>query len=55
MEKGATEDERLGSITDSMDIKQWRTEEPGGLQSMGWYRVGHDWATEQQQQMIKKI
>ena len=22
-----------------------RTEEPGGLQSMGWQRVGHDWAT----------
>ena len=21
------------------------TEEPGGLQSMGWQRVGHDWAT----------
>ena len=20
-------------------------EEPGGLQSMGWQRVGHDWAT----------
>ena len=29
----------------------WRipwTEEPGGLQSMGSQRVGHDWATEQQ-------
>ena len=25
-------------------------EEPGGLQSMGSQRVGHDWATEQQQQ-----
>ena len=27
----------------------WRTpwkEEPGGLQSMGWQRVRHDWATE---------
>ena len=26
----------------------WRTpwtEEPGGLQPMGWLRVGHDWAT----------
>ena len=22
-----------------------RAEEPGGLQSMGWLRVGHDWAT----------
>ena len=37
-----------------MDIKQWRTEEPGGLQSMGRHRVGHDLATEQQQ-VIKKI
>ena len=30
----------------------WRipwTEEPGGLQSMGTQRVGHDWATKQQQ------
>ena len=26
-----------------------RTEEPGGLQSMGSKRVGHDWVTEQQQ------
>ena len=25
------------------------TEEPGGLQSIGWQRVGHDWATKQQQ------
>ena len=24
---------------------QW-TEKPGGLQSMGSHRVGHDWATE---------
>ena len=31
-------------------IIAWRitwTEEPGGLQSMGWQRVGHDLATEQ--------
>ena len=30
-------------------ILAWRirwTEEPGGLQSMGWQRVGHDLATE---------
>ena len=29
-------------------IPAWRiprTEEPGGLQSVGWQRVGHDWAT----------
>ena len=34
-------------------ILAWRipgTEEPGGLQSMGLQRVGHDWATKQQQQ-----
>ena len=29
--------------------RQWRTEKPGVLQSMGSQRVGHDWATEQQQ------
>ena len=31
------------------DILAWRlpwTEEPGGLQSVGSQRVGHDWATE---------
>ena len=28
----------------------WRTGQPGMLQSMGLQRVGHDWATEQQQQ-----
>ena len=29
-------------------VLPWRipwTEEPGGLQSMGWQRVGHDWVT----------
>ena len=33
-------------------ILAWRTpytEKPGGLQSMWSQRVGHDWATEQQQ------
>ena len=33
-------------------ILAWRipwTEEPGGLQSMGLQRSGHDWATEQAQ------
>ena len=29
-----------------------RTEEPGGLQSMGSQRVGHNLATEQQQQIV---
>ena len=28
----------------------WRTGKPGMLHSLGWQRVGHNWATEQQQQ-----
>ena len=45
---------QLDSITDSIDMnlsklkRQWRTEEPGVLQSMGLQRVRHDLATEQQ-------
>ena len=44
----------LDSITDSMDLsvsKLWEmgTGKPGVLQSMGWKRVRHDFATEQQQ------
>ena len=31
----------------------WR-EEPGGLQSMGWQRVGHDLVIKQQQQQDNK-
>ena len=27
-------------------VRWWRTRKPGGLQSMGSQRVGHDWATE---------
>ena len=41
----------LDSITDSMDMnsrRQWRTEEPGVLQSMGSQRAGRDVVTEQQ-------
>ena len=34
--------------------RQWRTGKPGMLQSMGFQRVGHDLATEQQQQKWKK-
>ena len=30
----------------------WGTGRPGVLQSMGFQRVGHDWATEQQQRFI---
>ena len=42
----------LDGITDSMDLslssrRWWRTEKPGMLQSMGSWRVGQDWATEQ--------
>ena len=46
----------LDSISDLMDInlsklrRQWRTEEPGVLQSMGLQRVNQDLAIEQQQQ-----
>ena len=41
----------LRGITDSMDmslsklLRWWRTGKPRALQSMGWQRVGHDWAT----------
>ena len=45
-----------GMITDS-SILAWRiprTEEPGGLQCMGSWRIGHDLATKQQQQQINK-
>ena len=40
---------RLDGITDSIDMnlsklkRQWRTEEPGVLQSMGSQRIGHDY------------
>ena len=40
-------------VTTHTSILAWRirwTEEPGGLQSMGSYRVRHDWATNTQQQ-----
>ena len=48
----------LEGITDPMDMiwassgRWWRTEKPGKLQSMGSQTVGHDWATEQQQQQL---
>ena len=50
-EKGATEDE-MASPTQwtwvwASSRRQWRTEKPGVLQSMGSQRVGHSWATEQ--------
>ena len=45
----------LDGITDSMDMslsklqEMGRTGKPGMLQSLGLQRVGHNWATEQQQ------
>ena len=53
--KVATEDEMVDDITNSMDMSEqtlvdkWRTGKPGMLQSIGLQRVGHDWATEQQE------
>ena len=49
----------LGSITNmnlSKRWRQWETEEPGVLQSMGSQRVRHNLTTEQQQRtlMLKK-
>ena len=54
-EKGMTEDETVGwhhwfnghEWASSGGL--WRTGKPGVLQSMGSQRVGHDWATQQQQ------
>ena len=47
---------REGPLEEGMatrcSVLAWKiswTEEPGGLQSMGSQRVGHDWATKQQQ------
>ena len=51
----------LDSITDAMNMnlansrRWWRTGKPGVLQSMGSQRVGHDWATEWQQQQRKQL
>ena len=45
-----------GTATHS-SILSWEIpwpEEPGGLQSMGWQRVGHDLATKQQQRQSKQ-
>ena len=42
------EDPREKEMAPHSSILAWRipwTEEPGGLQSMGLQRVGHDWAT----------
>ena len=53
-EKGMTEDEmvgwhhRLNGHVWASSGRWWRTGTPGKLQSVGLQRVGHDWATEQQ-------
>ena len=31
------------------------TEEPGELQSMGSQRVGHDWATKRERQVVQRL
>ena len=39
-------------------ILAWRiswTEEPGGIESMGLQRIGHDWATNQQQGYVTRV
>ena len=57
-EKGVREDEMVGwrhqlngHCFRANSGKQWRTGKPGVLQAVGSQRVGHDWATENQQQM----
>ena len=57
-EKGTTEDEIVGwqhqlyghEFEQALSGSWWWTGKPGMLQSMESKRVGHDWATEQQQQ-----
>ena len=49
------EDPREKEKATHSSILAWRiprTEEPGWLQFMGSQRVGHDWTTKQQQQLI---
>ena len=51
----AQEDPLEKEIVTHSSILAWKipwTEEPGGLQSIGWQRVGHNLATKQQQQQI---
>ena len=46
------EDPREKEMATHSSTLAWETpwtEEPGGLQSMGWQRVGHDLGTKQQQ------
>ena len=51
----AQEDPLEKGIATHSSILAWKipwTEEPGGLQSIRWQRVGHNLATKQQQQQI---
>ena len=60
-EKGVAEDEMIGwhhwlnGHESEQAVGEWRTEEPGVLQSTGSQRVGFDFATEQQQNSSSKI
>ena len=55
--RGVTEDEMVGwhhrlsghEFEQTPGDRWWRTGKPGMLQSMGWQRLGHNWATEHQQ------
>ena len=59
--RGRQKMRQLDGITDSMDMslsklqESWRTGKPGGLQSTGSQRGGHDWVSEQQQRDIKTL
>ena len=51
------QEDKVAGIPDSVDMsvsssgRRWRTGRPGMPQSTGSQRVGHDWGTEQQQQI----
>ena len=50
------EDPREKGVSNHSSILAWKipwTEEPVRLQSVGLQRIGHDWATKQQQQRCK--
>ena len=47
-------EEEMATYSSSLVWKIPRTEEPGGLQSMGSQRAGHDWPTKQQRKIITK-